>query len=107
MLKRLAIVLAALFLLVAIGAVLVPSNPTGAECGNLVSPDWTDEQVDDFIDEYSNVMSAGDARNIYENNETCESARSTRTIVAGSAAGLAVVAPLAMFFIGGGRREND
>lgn len=94
---RLAIVLALAFVAVAVVAVLIPSSPAGIECGNLVSPDWTDEQTEDLLRQTGDLGSSIPRFSGY--NEKCEDARSTRRIVAGVSGGAAVVAPLALFFI--------
>jgi hypothetical protein len=114
MLKRIVIVVAALFGVVALGAILIPSTPDGVKCGSVVSPDWTDEQIEQFTDadDVSDFGGYGaEARAIASiarsNNRDCSDARSTRKVVAGSAVGLAVVAPLALLFVAGGRKEDE
>lgn len=116
--SRIAVVLGALFAVAALAVVLVPVSSDGAECGSLVSADWTEEQVEDMSDRSRDIADRdfsgqysdeafGLAANARANGRACDQSRSTRWVLVGVAGGLAVVAPAAVLFIGGGRRKRS
>ena len=114
---RVSLVAAALFAAVAVAVVLVPVSSDGAECGSLVAPDWTEDQVDDIVDGAREIAgddfsgqfggeAVGLATNARASGRACDQLRSTRWVIVGVAGGLAVVAPAVVLFVGGGRRKR-
>ena len=101
-----------------LAVVLVPVSSDGAECGSLVSPDWTEGQVDEMLESSDRIVGSdfsgefsgevvGLAANAARNGRACDASRSTRWVLVGVAGGLAVVAPAAVLFVGGGRRKRS
>lgn len=118
---RLAIALGVLLVVAAVLVTFVPASPSGATCGNWVAPEWDDdttaqllEQARSLYDEASAAgqdaiasQALGSGTGIAKAHQVCSDALSTRRAVSLVLVGLAVVVPIGVLFVGGGRRKRS
>jgi hypothetical protein len=123
MVKRLAIAAGVVFLLGAVFVAVVPSSPSGAKCGSLVNPNYTDGETRTILKKAERLYNEaegldlggedyqGSALSIAQDaraaNIACEDARSSRRTWLFALIGLAIVIPVTIAFVGGARKRSD
>jgi hypothetical protein len=118
---RLAIALGVLFVVAAAVVTFAPASPSGATCGNWISPEWSDAKTQELVDQASSTYdqatalgsdeiaseSAGLAISARRAHDVCADSLSTRRTVAIVLLALGLVVPIAvMFVVSGGRRNG-
>lgn len=117
MAKRIAIAAAVLLLLGAVAATFLPTSPNGATCGTWISPEWGEKETDELVESTRGLVeqSLSDelaaeayaiAAGARESQRVCSDALSTRRTISLVLLGLAVLVPVGVMFIAGGRRET-
>lgn len=117
LLARAAIVIGALFFIGAAAATFLPASPDGATCGTWVDPEWTDEAVDDLLDDWEGIYNStagtsfgqglaseavGSAMSIKASKTACDDALGTRRTISIVLLAGAVLVPAAVMFVGRG-----
>ena len=118
LIQRLAVVVGSLLLVGAAAATFLPTSPQGATCGTWVAPEWNEDHVDklreqanslaeqDFTGEFGGealAIAAGSQKAL----RICDDALGTRRTVTFVLVGLAVLVPVGLLFVGGGRRTES
>lgn len=118
---RSAIAVGAVLLAAAVAVTFVPASPSGATCGNWLAPEWDQDKVGELLDQYESIYdqaqasgqddianeAAGSAAGVAEAHRVCSNALSTRRVVSLVLVGLAVVVPIGVLFVAGGRRKRS
>lgn len=117
--KRVAIVLAGVFVFGALAATFLPASPEGATCGTWIAPEWDDKGTADLLDKYREMAEGasspelsryrgeaiGGAAAVVRTKRNCDDALGTRRTTALVLLGCALVAPLGVVFIAGARKD--
>ena len=118
-LHRIAIAAAVILFLGAVAATLLPTSPQGATCGTWVTPEWQEDEVDEFVESSLDLAErdptgggisgevVGMAAGARAAQRLCDDALGTRRTVTLVLVGLMVAVPVALVFIGAGRRTED
>lgn len=115
---RIAVVIAATFLLAAAAATFLPTEPSGVEgCGSWVAPELSDDEYDGMIEDYSGMYDDasrlgmggdvyGGAANLARMKRACDDALATRRTLTIFLLGGAILVPAGVLFVGK-RRDQE
>lgn len=117
---RSAIALGVLLLVAAVLVTFAPASPSGATCGSWVAPEWDDDAVAELLEQYQSIYdraraagrddlaedALGSASGVAEAHRVCSDALSARRALSLVLLGLAVVVPVGVLFVAGGRRNR-
>lgn len=115
---RLAIVAGLVLTAGAVLVTLLPATPAaGIECGTWVAPEWDDDTTRELLDDAQRIHDRTDspeiaagarqvARDVRRAADLCAPALSARRAIALSLAGLALILPAAVIWVGRSRRDE-
>lgn len=118
---RLAAAIGALAMLGALGATFAPASSHGVDCGTWIGPDWTEESTTALVESAyrtetlaratgnaAAVIRAGVMRDRALAAATdCQDVLADRRTLTLALAGVGIVGPAAVLWVGAGRRRDD
>lgn len=105
MVKRAAVVFGLLLVLGAAVATFLPADQPNAKCGTWVNPEWDTARSQELAKDFAELGANQQAVHVANAYLGCRDALDTRRTVTFVLLGLAVMVPVGVLFIAGGRRE--